>query len=218
MTEYNRAFTEEGKRNKFGDGNENDLDPGKNRKSSSVPRRAQEHMAIAEFFHINKFAIESPGRKYNRNKLLESLKNMKTELDPESEKDKSTRWMDEVISPEEQAVSEMTEEVFESRERQEGEEEFESEQSRRQNTRETMSFGDIAREGNDNEDDNGEDLSSTKSVQIGAVQKAKLIRFSKLNNKAFKVDVIATAKDELKKLDLKVTLLRKQRRNDRKQT
>ncbi len=142
---------------------------------------------------------------------------MKTELDPESEKDKSTRWMDEVISPEEQAVSEMTEDVFESRERQEGEEEFESEQSRRQNTRETMSFGDIAREGNDNEDEDGEDSATTKSVQIGAVRKAKLIQFSKLNDRAFKVDVIATAKDELKKLDLKVTLLRKQRRNDRKQ-
>ena len=57
MTEYNRVFSEDGRRNKFGDGNENDLDPSKNRKPTAVPRRAQEHIAIAEFFQINKFLV-----------------------------------------------------------------------------------------------------------------------------------------------------------------
>ncbi len=112
MTEYQRVFNEQGRRNKFGDGNENDYDPGRNRKSTSVPRRAQEHKAIAEFFNINKFAVERPGRKYDRDKLIASLKELKTELSPESEADKSQRWMNEVISPDEQAVSELTDELF----------------------------------------------------------------------------------------------------------
>ena len=80
-----------------------------------------------------------------------------------------------------------------------------------------MRFDDIGREGIDSEDGYGEESSTSKSVQIGAVRKAKLINFAKLNDKAYKVDVIATAKYELNKLDLKVTLLRKQRRQDRKQ-
>ena len=49
------------------------------------------------------------------------------------------------------------------------------------------------------------------------MRKAKLVNFAKLNDKAFKVDVISMSKDELKKLDLKVTLLGKQRRADWKQ-
>ena len=143
---------------------------------------------------------------------------MKTELDPESDKEKSTRWMDEVISPEEQAVSEMTEDVFSSRGGEDGQEEVENEEARRHNMRDTMNFADIGQEGMDDEDGGvGDETSTSKSVQIGAVRKAKLINFAKLNEKAYKVDVIATAKDDLKKLDLKVTLLRKQRRVDRKQ-
>ena len=214
MTEYNRVFSEEGRRNKFGDGNENDLDPGKNRKPTAVPRRAQEHIAIAEFFQINKFAIERPGRKYNRDKLIESLKKMKTLLEPESEMEKSTRWMDEVISPEEQAVSDMTEELFSSTGGEDGQESLDPEEGNRNNVRESMRFDDIGREGIDSEDGEGEESSTSKSVQIGAVRKAKLINFAKLNDKAYKVDVIATAKYELNKLDLKVTLLRKQQRQD----
>ena len=80
-----------------------------------------------------------------------------------------------------------------------------------------MSFNAIGQEGNDSEDGDGEETTTSKCVQIGAVRKAKLVNFAKLNDKAYKVDVIGTAKDELKKLDLKITLLRKQRRNDRKQ-
>ena len=40
---------------------------------------------------------------------------------------------------------------------------------------------------------------------------------NKLIPDAYKIDVIGKARDDLKKLDLKVTLLRKQRRQDQKQ-
>ena len=142
---------------------------------------------------------------------------MKTELAPESEADKLRRWLDEIISPEEQAVSEMTDELFASGDREAAEARFECEESRRRRINETMNFGDIGEEGVDSEDRDGVEGTTAKSVQIGAQRRAKLINFSKLNPDAYQVDVIGKARDDLKKLDLKVTLLRKQRRSDRKQ-
>ena len=69
----------------------------------------------------------------------------------------------------------------------------------------------------DAEDGEEEDGSQSKSVQIGAQRRARLVQFAKLNLDAYKVDVITQAKDDLKKLDLKVMLLRKQHRADWKQ-
>ena len=118
---------------------------------------------------------------------------MKTELSPESEAEKSRRWMEEVISPEEQAVSEMTDELFKSRGGEEGQEQFDRESSSVRRTDEKRDFRSIGQEGVDNEDrDEVGEGSSAKSVQIGSVRKANLVSFTKLNDKAFKVDVIST--------------------------
>ncbi len=96
-------------------------------------------------------------------------------------------------------------------------EEAECEERRRRRLNETMNFGDIGREGMDKEDEAGEDGTTTKSVQVGAQRRANLVNLAKLVPDAYKVNVVKTAKDDLRKLDLKVTLLRKQRRADRKQ-
>ena len=72
-----------------------------------------------------------------------------------------------------------------------------------------MNLGDIGQEGRDGEDGEEEDGSLPKSVQIGAQRRARL-QFAKLNPDAYKVDIITKAKDDLKKLDLKVSLLQKQ--------
>ena len=77
---------------------------------------------------------------------------MKTELSPESEAEKSCCWMEEVISPEEQAVSEMTDELFESRGGEDGQEQFDRKSSSLRRTDETRDFGSIGQEEVDNED------------------------------------------------------------------
>ena len=115
-TEYNRIWLETSKNNKSGVGNENDLNPGRNRMKTSKTKRMQEHITIAGFLSMNKMLFETPGRKYCQDTVYGSLENIKTKYEDESEADKSTRWMERVLTREEQELASMVDRVFDSNE------------------------------------------------------------------------------------------------------
>jgi len=63
------------------------------------------------------FSTEEPGRRYNQDSMYKSLARITTELEVETEAEKSTRWMDKVVSVEEQDfLASMVDRVFDSSE------------------------------------------------------------------------------------------------------
>ena len=113
-TEYHRVWSETTNKNKSGVGNKSDLYQGRNRKKTSNPKRLQEHVSIAEFLLLNFFSTETEDRKYNQQSIYYSLAGIITKLEDEMGAEKSTRWMDKVVSPEEQELATIVDWVFDA--------------------------------------------------------------------------------------------------------
>ena len=116
QAEYTRVYSDAAKSAKFEDTGENDISGRRNKKATSVPKRIQEHYAVAEFCLINKLTIETPGRKYNQDEIWKLLGEITTKLDLESNKEKSQQWTKQVMSEEEEcALSTITDNIFSNR-------------------------------------------------------------------------------------------------------
>jgi len=218
--EYHRVWSETEKSNRFGVGNENDLDQKRNRKKSSKPKRFQEHLCIAEFLQLNSFSTEEPGRKYNQDSMYKSLARITTELDVETEAEKSTRWMDKVVSVEEQDLASMVDRVFDSSERVNSSESDTADVANDV----VLQFNEIGLEGGDDDDDGDNDVDESSNTSGGAdsvviighgPKKRKVrVRKAKVNALAF-TDVIKCAKDKLAKRNLTVSRHRRLIREDK---
>ena len=212
--EYKRVWSETEKKNKVGAGNENDLDQKRNRKKSSKPKRYQEHLCIAEFLSLNSVSAEEPGRKYNQDFMYKSLARITTKLEVETEAEKSTRWMDKVVSVEEQDLASMVDRVFDSNERVNSSESDTSDVANDV----VLQFNEIGLEGGDDDEDGDNDVDESLNTSGGAdsviiigpgPKKRKVrVRKTKVNALAF-TDVMKCAKDKLAKRNLKVTRHRK---------
>ncbi len=115
QAEYTRVYSDAAKSAKFEDTGENDISGRRNKKATSVPKRIQEHYAVAEFCLINKLTVETPGRKYNQDEIWKSLSEITTKLELETNKEKSRRWTNQVMSEEERALSTITDNIFSNR-------------------------------------------------------------------------------------------------------
>jgi hypothetical protein len=227
-TEYHRFWSESEKDLRNGTGNENDLDQARNRKKTSEPKRLQEHLAIAEFISLNKMVVETPGRKYSQDAMYLSFSSMTTNLSDESESEKSTRWMDKVVTEEEKELTSLVQEVFDSQKHGKNDRKEDNDQSTADET--VLDFEEI---GNDEDDEDEAEVEeeleeeqpaanseNTITVEIG-VRKGKArrtikVRKATINPLAF-TDIRTCGNEMLEKRNLKVTRGRRKDRNVKEQ-
>jgi|AntRauTorckE5430_2_1112549.scaffolds.fasta_scaffold09436_2 hypothetical protein len=231
-TEYHRFWSESEKNLRNGTGNENDLDQARSRKKTSEPKRLQEHLAIAEFISLNKMVVETPGRKYSQDAMYLSLSSITTNLSDESESEKSTRWMDKVVTEEEQELTSLVQEVFDSQRHGTNDRKEDNDQSTADET--VLDFDEIGNDEDDEDHDEDEaeleeeveeeqpadNSENTITVEIGvhngkARRKIK-VRKATINPLAF-TDIRTCGNDMLEKRNLKVTRGRRKNRNAKEQ-
>jgi hypothetical protein len=149
-----------------------------------------------------------------------SDKRFRTELEVETEAEKSTRWMDKVVSVEEQELASMVDRVFDSSERVNSSESDTADVANDV----VLQFNEIGLEGGDDDDDGDNDVDESSNTSGGAdsvviighgPKKRKVrVRKAKVNALAF-TDVIKCAKDKLANRNLTVSRHRRLIREDK---
>ena len=233
-SEYTRVYSDAAKSAKFDDRSENDYDGCRNnRRASAVPKRLQEHLAIAEFCLLNRLAEEVPNRQYNQNSIWNSLGDITTPLTVETDEEKSSRWMDQVMSDEERALSNIADDIFSARKADGAT--SESNEINNVTSEMTLEFDEVGA-GGDESNDTGEEVNvlgisddeevsdgneseeteSEIEVQIGRNGKGIKVRRAKVNELSL-VDIFTVAMKALIALNLPVTRYRKKIRAEREQ-
>ena len=189
-------------------------------------------MAIAEFISLNKMVVETPGRKYSQDAMYRSFSSMTTNLSDESESEKSTRWMDKVVTEEEQELTSLVQEVFDSQKHGTDDRKEDNDQSTVDET--VLDFEEIGNDEDDEDHDEDEaeveeeleeeqpagNSENTITVEIG-VRKGKArrtikVRKATINPLAF-TDIRTCGNEMLEKRNLKVTRGRRKDRNVKEQ-
>ena len=239
QSEYSRVWTDEGKALKSGGGESVDIGIDANKRQSAKPSRRDEKVIIAEYIQACGLCNEVQGRTYNRKRMYEAMKNVKTKFGNELAEQKS-RWLDEAMTEQERQLSGVIQQLFSTNS------DHTSAQSETNRSHVEMDFNTIsfldtdAEESNpddaeeehneeheDNEEHEGNDditgfeeesssvfeRDGILTAEVGNGRKVKL-RPMKLNMKAFR-DVVESSHAEMMSKRLHVCRYRKSQRMER---
>lgn len=190
------------------------------RLQTAIPNRAKEHHAIAEMLYILNVGDETPHRVYSKKDVWRALSRITTEIRQETDKYlKDTLRKELLLTPEEIAIDEITDNIFRN----------ENDPADTHQLEHETQFSDDndsdTDEGND-ENDAFSDKDSLHNIRndrgddyemefvVGLKHKVKTKR-AKLNPLAFK-DVFAIGNTILQKKNFSVARLQKSRRQERK--
>ena len=88
-------------------------DPEDKMKPKTVPQRTIEKQAVVEYLSLTTIKVKTEGRKYSHRDMIMKLNDVTTDLNDESEEERTKLWNMKMQSDAELVIGELTDIIFE---------------------------------------------------------------------------------------------------------
>jgi hypothetical protein len=187
------------------------MDHGQNQKRTFIPKRHKEYKCISEFISLMKWTVETNGRKYNSKDVWDVIveERVTTKLNNQDERAQASMMLNEALTEEERLCSSVTDDLFDSIEREDTSTTDENLDVIEEVTLDPLSMV------NDGGGEGDDDVEVQDIEEVCVTLKKMKVTKAAINPLGLR-DVFTIADELLDKKNLLVTRLRKKERQKRK--